>query len=139
MLASRYDIINFIPQRSPMVMIDDLMEANDNSAVTRLLVLPTNIFVDDGFFSEPGLVENIAQTAAAHVGYQCQQKNIPVPVGYIAAVKDLQVFVLPAVGSQISTSIRIVNQVMDVTLAHGEVRNGDQVCCRCEMRIFVKP
>lgn len=138
MLASRHDILNYIPQRSPMVMIDDLMEASDESAVTQFVISPENIFVDNGFFSEPGLVENIAQTAAAQVGYQCQKKNVPVPVGYIAAVKDLKIISLPSVGSEISTSIRIVNHVMDVTLARGEVKIGDEVCCSCEMRIFVK-
>jgi predicted hotdog family 3-hydroxylacyl-ACP dehydratase len=139
MLASKKNITDFIPQREPIVMIDDLVEASDIHSVTQLQIRNENIFVEGGRFTEPGLVENIAQTAAAQVGYQCSVKNIPVPLGYIAAVKNLTIFKLPVVNSRITTSIKIVNQVLDVTLAEGKVvnENGDE-CCRCEMRIFVK-
>jgi 3-hydroxyacyl-[acyl-carrier-protein] dehydratase len=138
MLANRSHITDYIPQRAPMIMVHDIVEASDTYAVTRLQIEQDNIFVDGGKFTEPGLVENIAQTAAAQVGYQCAIKNIPVPIGYIAAVKDLRIMKLPDVHAQIITSIRIVNQVLDVTLAQGEVRWNGEVCCKCEMRIFVK-
>jgi 3-hydroxyacyl-[acyl-carrier-protein] dehydratase len=139
MLASKQNITDFIPQREPIVMIDDLMEASDVHSVTQLQVRSENIFVEEGRLTEPGLVENIAQTAAAQVGYQCSVKKIPVPLGYIAAVKNLVISKLPVVNSRITTSIRIVNQVLDVTLAEGRVvnENGEEYC-RCEMRIFVK-
>jgi 3-hydroxyacyl-[acyl-carrier-protein] dehydratase len=139
MLATRENITGYIPQRAPMVMIHTLVEASDSHAVTQLKIEAENIFVENNVFTEPGLVENIAQTAAAHVGYQCAIKKIPVPVGYIAAVKDLKITKLPALHSEITTSIRIVNQVMDVTLARGEVKQQGEICCSCEMRIFVKP
>ena len=139
MLARKNTITDFIPQRVPIVMIDDLVEASEVHAVTQLQVRSENIFVEDGRFTEPGLVENIAQTAAAQVGYHCSIKKIPVPLGYIAAVKSLTISKLPSVNSQITTSIKIVNQVMEVTLAEGRVvdANGEEYC-RCEMRIFVK-
>jgi 3-hydroxyacyl-[acyl-carrier-protein] dehydratase len=139
MLATKNNITDFIPQREPMVMIHDILEVSDSHSVTQLDIRKENIFVEDERFTEPGLVENIAQTAAAQMGYQCAMKNIPVPLGYIAAVKNLTIFKLPVVNSRITTSVRIVNQVLEVTLAEGIVVNesGDE-CCRCEMRIFVK-
>jgi predicted hotdog family 3-hydroxylacyl-ACP dehydratase len=139
MLATRENITGYIPQRAPMVMIHNLVEASDSHAITQLTIERENIFVENNTLTEPGLVENIAQTAAAQVGYQCSIKKIPVPVGYIAAVKDLKIIKLPIVNSEITTSIRIVNQVLDVTLAQGEVRQHGEICCSCEMRIFVKP
>ena len=139
MLATRENITDFIPQRKPIVMIDDLLEASDLHSVTSLQIRRENIFVEGEKLAEPGLVENIAQTAAAQVGYQCSIKKIPVPLGYIAAVKNLTISKLPVVDSRITTSIRIVNQVMDVTLAEGIVVDEQgRECCRCEMRIFVK-
>src|SRR5688500_4930876 len=99
MLAGKEHIIRYIPQRHPMVMIDDLLEASDTHAVTQLKINADNIFVEDHCLAEPGLVENIAQTAAAHVGYQCAQKQIPVPIGYIAAVKNLEIVRLPELNS----------------------------------------
>lgn len=138
MLASRNNITQFIPQRQPMVMIHDLLEASDTHAITRLSVERENIFIDRECLAEPGLVENIAQTAAAQVGYQCALKQIPVPIGYIAAVKNLEIIRLPKLDSVITTSIEITNQVLDVTVAKGRVEQNGEVCCTCEMRIFVK-
>lgn len=138
MLATRTTITNYIPQRDPIVMVHDLLETDDEHVVTQLLIEPGNIFVSGGFLREPGLVENIAQTAAVQVGYQCMLRNIPVPVGYIAAVKNLKIIALPEQNSAVTTSVRIVQKVMDITVAEGKVMQGDTVLCSCEMKIFVK-
>lgn len=139
MLVSKDKIQQYIPQRPPMVMIDDLLEADDVHAVTSLVVRSGNLFVEGGYLAEPGLIENIAQTAAVQVGYQCAKKNIPVPIGYIAAIKNLQIANMPKLNAMITTSVRITNHVLDVTVIEGRVECQGEICCSCEMRIFVKP
>ena len=138
MLATRNDITKYIPQRDPIVMVHALLEADDDHAVTQLAIEPDNIFVSNEFFAEPGLVENIAQTAAMHVGYQCSKKNIPIPIGYIAAVKDLKIQKLPKQNTKITTSVKITNKVLDVTVVEGRVEQEGNLICSCEMRIFAK-
>jgi 3-hydroxyacyl-[acyl-carrier-protein] dehydratase len=138
MLATRVDIENYIPQRHPIIMIHDLVEASEEHAVTRLHISAENVFVKNNFFQEPGMVENIAQTAAVQVGYIFNKKGLPVPIGYIAGIKDLKINSLPPVNSTIITSIRLLNQVLDVTLVEGTIRLGEELLGRCEMRIFVK-
>jgi 3-hydroxyacyl-[acyl-carrier-protein] dehydratase len=138
MLATRTDIEKYIPQRAPMVMIHSLLKADEVQAITQLQVEKDNIFIADGKLAEPGLVENIAQTAAAQIGYVCQQQSKPVPIGYIAAIKDLLVHDLPAIGTEIRTTIEVINMIMDITLIRGTVYLGETVLCECEMRIFVK-
>jgi 3-hydroxyacyl-[acyl-carrier-protein] dehydratase len=138
MIATKENIQNYIPQRTPMVMIDSLLSANDLQAETQLTIRKENIFLGKGGFSESGLTENIAQTAAAHIGYQCAAKNITVPIGYIAAVKNLKIVKLPAEGSVITTSVRITNQVLVVTVLEGRVECDGELCCTCEMRIFIR-
>ncbi len=138
MLANRYDILNYIPQRQPMVMVHHLEEATDDHAVTEFSIEPDNPFIDKGRFAEPGMVENIAQTAAVHIGYQCAKKNIPIPIGYIAAIKSLNVVLLPALNTSIRTSVTIVNKVLDVTVVQGSVMQDGKLLCSCEMRIFAK-
>src|SRR5688572_10579494 len=95
MLADRDHILQYIPQRKPMVMIDSLKEASDLHAITQLMIREENIFVSEGHLTEPGLVENIAQTAAAQSGYQHVQGGMVVKIGYIAAVKNLVINQLP--------------------------------------------
>ena len=138
MLATREDITKYIPQRYPIVMVHALLEADDDHAVTQLTIEPDNIFVSKEYFSEPGLVENIAQTAAMHVGYQCSLKNIPIPIGYIAAVKDLRIQTLPKQNSRITTSVKITNKVLDITVVEGRIEQEGNLLCSCEMRIFAK-
>ena len=133
-----HDITQYIPQRPPMVMVDELIRAEANLAVTRFTILPDNLFLVSHQFREPGLVENIAQTVAAMVGYHCSQKNIPVPIGYIAAVKDLEIGSFPAEGSVIKTTVMITNQVMDVTVVRGKVEQSGKLICSCEMKVVAK-
>jgi predicted hotdog family 3-hydroxylacyl-ACP dehydratase len=138
MLANRDDIKKYIPQRDPIVMVHELVEADDDHAVTNLMIESDNVFVSNEYFKEPGLVENIAQTAAMHVGYQCALKNIPIPIGYIAAVKDLKIFSLPRQNTRIATSVKITNKVLDVTVVEGKVEQDGNLLCSCEMRIFAR-
>jgi predicted hotdog family 3-hydroxylacyl-ACP dehydratase len=138
MLADQNHITHYIPQRSPMVMIHQLVEASDDYSRTTFTIEPDNIFLRDGHFAEPGLVENIAQTAAAQVGYMCAVKNVPVPVGYIASVKELKIFALPRQNSSITTSVNVTNKIQDITLIQGKIEQDEKMLCSCEMRIFVK-
>ena len=138
MLAYRTDIEKYIPQRAPFVMVHELIEAGDVRAGTNFVIEKECVFVESGKLQEPGLIENIAQTAAAQIGYRCAQQAIEVPIGYIAAIKDLKIYALPVIGEKIRTQIEIINLVLDVTLIKGTVFLNDSVLCECEMRIFVK-
>jgi 3-hydroxyacyl-[acyl-carrier-protein] dehydratase len=138
LLAGRSDIENYIPQRAPMIMIHDLMEASDVHAVSKLFIEANNIFVEGDYFTESGMIENIAQTAAAHAGYQYRQKGVPVPVGFIAAVKDLEILERPLLHSTIKTTVTVTNSVFDVTIIRGIIEQDGKIQCRCEMKIFTK-
>lgn len=133
------DILPFIPQRAPFVMVDRIVSVDDTTGVTAYKIPQDNLFVENGVLTEPALIENIAQTAAARVGYLCQQKNEPVPVGFIGAVQNLQVLGLPGVGDEIETLITIKNQVFDVTLISGEVTLNGKKLVSCDMKIFLQP
>ncbi len=133
------DILQYIPQRPPMVMIDTLVGATDKSANTALTIAGDNIFVSEGKFSPSGLLENMAQTAAAHAGYLALQKNEPVKVGFIGAVKDLQVISLPPAGATVHTRIEVQNTVFNATSVLGKVMLGDAVVASCELKIFINP
>jgi predicted hotdog family 3-hydroxylacyl-ACP dehydratase len=59
------NVLNLIPQKPPFVMIGRLLHWDEKLTRTSFLVNDDNVFVEDGEFREPGLIENIAQTAAA--------------------------------------------------------------------------
>jgi 3-hydroxyacyl-[acyl-carrier-protein] dehydratase len=131
-------IIEYIPQRAPMIMVDALQQVTDKTATSTFCIQPDNIFVTDGKFTEPGLLENIAQTAAAMAGHQSALKKIPAPIGYLAAIKDLKIFSLPTVQAKIETTVNLTNTVLDVTIVEGTVRQNEKLLCSCEMRILIQ-
>lgn len=131
------NIQSLIPQRPPFVMIDKLISFSETNTVTAFSITTDNIFVENGLFKEPGLVENIAQTAAARAGYVSQTENKPVQVGYIGAVNNLQVFMLPRSGDELITEITIENQIFDVTLISGKITCNGQPVAQCKMKIFI--
>lgn len=138
MLISGEQILELIPQRPPIVMVDKLIAVEDKKTITGLEILPANIFVMNGRFREPGLIENIAQSAAAGVGYYYRNKNEEVPVGFIGAVKNLVIHFLPEAGSEITTEIIIEHEVMNATLIRGVIFQDNKVVAECEMKIFLQ-
>lgn len=133
------DILSLIPQRPPFVMISKLLYSGESITRSSLRVTEDNIFVENGRFREAGLMENIAQTAAARAGYIARMENLPVQVGYIGAVKNLVITGLPRTGDELITEITIKDQVFDVTIITGKVLCGERIVAQCEMKIFIRP
>ena len=130
-------ILSIIPQRPPFVMVDTLLFADEHGARTQFTVRSDNPLVSQGCFREPGLVENIAQTAAARAGFQCiTEQKIP-QTGYIGDVKNLDIVELPVVGDVLETEIRIENQIFDITVISGKVYCNKKLMAQCEMKIFI--
>lgn len=131
------NITSIIPQRPPFVMIDGLVSCDETSSSTIFQVKAENLLVHNGKLSEAGITENIAQTAAAGLGYFTLRSNSPVLIGYIAAVKNLEIFAQPKVGDVIETNVTITNRVFDVTIISGSVKCGGILLAKCEMKIFL--
>ena len=133
------NITTLIPQRPPFVMIDRLISFDETVTSTGFKISNENILVEAGRFCEAGLVENIAQTAAARAGYVSQMEGRPVQVGYIGAIKNLAVYSLPMVDDELETTITVLHQVFDVLLVSGSITCRGVVVATCEMKIFISP
>lgn len=138
MFVLQNNITAIIPQRPPFVLIDELVNCDGICSGTTFLVKADHILVNDGELSEAGITENIAQTAAAGLGYSGLKNNAPIVIGYIAAIKNLEIFALPKTGDTIATTVTIINQVFDVAIIAGEVKCGAMVLAKCEMKIYLK-
>lgn len=130
------DIIAYIPQRQPFVMVDEVLLADPKASKTSFLIKDDNIFVVSGLFTEPGLIENMAQTAAAGTGYRYAQKGEIVPVGFIASIKNLKIYTLPKTGDTLLTENIVVHTVMNVHVVEAAVYVGEEKVASCEMKIF---
>ncbi|HTS43761.1 MAG TPA: hypothetical protein VMH01_05150 [Puia sp.] len=131
------DILALIPQRPPMVMVDKLLYSDEKISRSVLQIREGNIFVENSALSEAGLVENIAQTAAARIGYISMLEKKPAPLGYIGAVQHLEIKSLPKINEEIKTEITIKNEIFNVTVICGEVSCNEKPIAQCEMKIFI--
>lgn len=127
-------IRNLIPQKHPFVMVDKLLEYDTQKVVAGLRVTPDNIFVQDNLFTVPGVIEHMAQTVALHTGYQYYLKKEAAPVGYIGSIKKAEIFELPKVDQELVTTVRILHDIMGVTMVEAEVTCGDKTIAKSEMK-----
>ena len=130
-------IIELIPQRAPIVMVEKFLGIEDNVSRSCLTVLADNIFVNDGKLSECGLIEHIAQSAAARVGHIFNTLNRPIPIGYIGSVNDFAIAAHPKVGDTIYTTIEVIQEVFNITLIRAVCRVNDVEIATCKMKIFL--
>ncbi len=138
MTPGDFEILDLIPQRPPMTMIDALIAADEKSARGQLYIQESNLFSDNGVLAEPGLIEFIAQTAAAYTGYKNKTTNREVSEGYIGAIKNLVIHELPKVNSPIQSEIVVENEIVGYTIIAGRVYQEDRLLAECEMRILGK-
>ena len=131
------NIIDLIPQRAPIVMVDEFLGIEESVSKSSLTVREDNIFVDDATLSECGLIEQIAQSAAARVGHIFNTLNRPIPIGYIGSVNDFAIAAHPKVGDTIYTTIEVIQEVFNITLIRAVCRVNDVEIATCKMKIFL--
>jgi len=131
-------ITDYIPQREPIVMVSELVSATEEKAITRLNITENNIFCENGYLTESGIIENIAQTAAAMTGYNAIQNNLAVKKGFIGSVNKLKIHQLPQSNLSITTTVIIDTVVMNVHIIKGRIHQNEQLVAECEMRIFLE-
>jgi len=132
------NILDCIPQRWPIIMIDKIVDISVDKVVCQLQIKCDNMFSADGKFLEPGIIENIAQTIAAGAGYRAYCQNEKVKIGYIAAIKNLNIYSLPVIGDVLITTVNLVNEVFNISVFDAEVTAGNMMIAACEMRIFIE-
>lgn len=133
------DVHELLPQQEPFVMISRLVAFDMVRTVTETDIKDTNIFIEDGEFSPSGLIENIAQTCAARIGYANKyifKKGIQ--IGFIGAIRNLEIFERPKVGEMITTTVDVKEEVFGMTLASAKIMIGHRTIVETEIKIAIK-
>ena len=129
---SDLDISNFLPHRKPMLMVTSVLEIDDDSVSTEFHITKDCIFLKDGNLSESGLIENVAQAASGVVGQTFFEKDDlhgtgNKLVGYISAIKKIEIFELPVIGDSIVTKARLLSRF----------DTGEMTLCSIEAETFL--
>lgn len=131
----KVDILELIPQRPPFVMVDRLLHFDRIVTTSEFTVREDNIFLEGDVLQPEGLVENIAQTCAARIGYVNFMNKESVRLGFIGAVRNLSILKTPNAGDTIETTITVKEEIFQMTLVDAEIRLNGNVIVNAEMKI----
>jgi len=133
------DIHTLLPQQEPFVLVDHLLHFDERQTVCDFTVRKDHLFAEGDSLNRCAIVENIAQTCAARIGYvNVYIYHRAVQLGFIGAVRDLQILRTPKVGERLITSIEVLQEVMGLTLCRAEVKIGDETIATAEMKIALQ-
>ncbi len=138
MLVDREEVLNFIPQRDPIVVVHGLISHAEESSTSTFTVGEDHLFSREGKLLEAGLIENIAQTVALRTGYGHSLRVVSgpatrPPIGFIASVKKFTVHRLPTVGQVLETTVSMLHDVMEMLVVRGTVSVAGELMAECEM------
>lgn len=134
MLADIDKVKELIPQKTPFVMVDELLLFTTDNLKSRFKIRDENLFVENNQFVESGIIENMAQTVALHTGYQFFLISKEAPIGYLGSIKNVEIHRLPTTGESIETSIEIIQEFMGVTLVDVVVYCKGEIIAKSQMK-----
>ncbi len=130
------DIHQLLPQQEPFVMVGKLIHFDKETAATATEIADDNIFTDSGVFTAAGLVENVAQTCAARIGYVNKfVLKRGIQLGFIGSIRNFKIVRLPKVGETLITTITTEAEVFGMTLVNAVVKSRENVIAEAEMKI----
>ena len=130
------DVLELLPQRPPFVMIDKLLNFDEANTTTCFQVRADNLFAEGEVLNPCALVENIAQTCAARMGFinhYIYKENVK--LGFIGSVRDLVILRDVKVGEVLTTTIQVMEEIMGLTLVRATVKVGEETIVTAEMKI----
>ena len=120
-------IRQFLPHRSPMLMVDDVLFLDEYTIETDFKIKEDNIFIEDGCLNEVGIIENAAQTCSGIIGwpqFEANKSNKDYKVlGYISKIKNVEIHQLPPVNSILNTKGELISKHIV-----GDIYNCDLKC-----------
>lgn len=131
------DILDYIPQRPPFVMIDEIVAVEGTDTTTSFTISAENVFAENGEFYEGGIIENIAQTIAAGAGYRLRQNGGEPKMGVIASIRKLALQKRPQVGSTILTKAELMSDFGNALVVKGTVECEGENIASCQMNVFI--
>ena len=130
------DIHTLLPQQEPFVMVDTLTGFSSEGITTETVVRADNMLAEAGQLSAEGVMENIAQTCAARIGFVNRYiLRQSIQVGFIGAIRNFHIHRLPETDETITTHVRLVEEIFGMVLASATVTGERGPVAETEIKI----
>lgn len=115
------DIRSLLPQGPPFIMVDRVLATDGTVTRTVFMVTADNPLVSNGRLTVGGLIENIAQTAAAGAGWEGLAGKEGPRGGAVVSINRFEIHELPAVGDELLTETAVTTRVGDIIVISGKI------------------
>jgi len=136
MVAFPIDIEALIPHRDRMKMINDVLDVNDDTAVTSSLVSNRWPLRQGSFVDPIVLIEVVAQTAAAHIRWK---KGVDKGGGggWLVGIKNADFFLdLIPLHTVLITTVKNLSSAENYNVLEGTVMTGTDLLARIQIQVF---
>jgi 3-hydroxyacyl-[acyl-carrier-protein] dehydratase len=131
------DITKIIPHRNPMVMIDGYEKIDENRAFSEKTFLPGDYGCHNGTVLESVLIECVAQTVAAHFGYNEMIENSKNQMfGMLVSVDTFYFFQKLSENAKIQITIHKKDQVGDFNIYDSRITALEKLIAEGEIKVF---
>jgi predicted hotdog family 3-hydroxylacyl-ACP dehydratase len=136
MVAFPIDIEALIPHRDRMKLINDVLDVNDDTAVTSSLVSDRWPLCQESFVDPIVLIEVVAQTAAAHIRWK---KGVDKGGGggWLVGIKNADFFLdrIP-LHTVLITTVKNLSSAENYNVLEGTVMTGTDLLARIQIQVF---
>jgi predicted hotdog family 3-hydroxylacyl-ACP dehydratase len=82
-------IAELVPQAGAMILLDEIVDAEEGRIVARARLRPTSLFVEGDRVPALVSIEYMAQAIGAYAGLRARAAGEPVRVGYLLGTREL--------------------------------------------------
>ena len=84
----RFSMAEILPHDDPMILIDELLKVDFDSAISRAVIKSDCLLLDSTGKAPAAIgIEWMAQTIAAHAGYKSRSAGEPIAIGYLLGAR----------------------------------------------------
>lgn len=139
-------IREYLPHREPMLMVDTIVRLDSQFIETTFQIKDSNIFLENEYLNEIGIIENAAQTSSGIVGcphFESNKHKEGYKIqGYISTIKSVKIHSLPPKNSILQTrgellGIHSIDDIYNCNMK-SETFIDDELVAQCFFNLIIK-
>jgi len=140
------DIQQYLPHRQPMLFVDSITWIEKTYVEAIFTIQPNQLFIQNDFFTEFGMLENMAQVCSTIIGqnYFINFSDLHKGdvIGFISTIKNAEILRLPKVNETILTQAKLL-EVFDydeftMSLMKAEIKINEEVYATATMNLMLQ-
>lgn len=137
MTDEKYTVEDFIPQRRPMLLVDEFVQATWTQAEVSTEVRDTWPLASDGQVDPVVLIELVAQTAGVLAGWRKREQEKQGGRGWLVGVRKTKIFIESlALGAKLRSFVQVAYEMESYAVFIGRVELDGEEIAVVEIQTF---